>query len=166
MRFPAMLMIVGCSVLSVGGLALLPVAPATAQAIQTPWKLTITTKGTAGRSIQVKDAYGNMEKMEAAGQWVGIDLSFKNTSGTRRSAKDVFAIGTAKLIDGAGNTYDVDRDASPSAYGDELDKKPFEPGESRAIRLYFDTPKTAKIQRLSILGDDIKGEIQEFMVKF
>jgi hypothetical protein len=165
MRLPSILMIAGLVVGTVTAGIVRP-EPVAAQQIQTPWKLSITAKGPSGRVVQVKDASGEVNQVEAAGQWVGVNLTIRNNSKTRQSAKDVFSLGTAKLVDGKGHVYEVDADASPAVYGDSLDKKPFAPGEARTVRLFFDVPTSARITTLSILGDDVKGEIQEFRLKF
>jgi hypothetical protein len=137
---------------------------AQAQAINSPWKLTAGAKQFVGRKVQTKDIVGEVQTHEAAGQWLAVTLNIRNSSGTRQKSKDVFALGTAKLIDTAGRVYEVDADAAPQVYGDILDKAPFGAGETRSVRLLFDVPANVKIRQLTVLGDDVKGETQEFKV--
>jgi hypothetical protein len=138
---------------------------AQAQAINSPWKLTAGAKQFMGRKVQTKVLVGDVKTHEAAGQWLAVTLNICNSSGARQKSKDVFALGTAKLTDTSGRVYEVDADAAPQVYGDILDKAPFGAGETRSVRLLFDVPTNVKIRQLTILGDDVKGETQEFQVR-
>jgi hypothetical protein len=137
---------------------------AQAQGINSPWKLTAGTRQFVGRKVQTKDVIGEVETHEAAGQWLAVTLNIRNSSKARQKSKDVFTLGTAKLTDTAGRVYEVDSDAAPQVYGDILDKAPFGAGETRSVRLVFDVPTNIRIRQLTILGYDVKGELQEFPV--
>jgi Domain of unknown function (DUF4352) len=133
-----------------------------AEKIESPWKLGIESKRDAGAKIQ--SAGEDSKTLEAAGKWFVVMLSVENTSTDRQSAKNVFATTTAKLIDAAGKSYDVDTDAI-SIIDDTLDKKPFASGEARSVKLVFDIPKDAKPKHITLLGDDVKGVTRDFTAK-
>ncbi len=170
MRLPLILMLIGGIFLGAcGGVDAPPESGAmtveSPEKIDTPWKLTIGAQRDAGTKIQSVGFGGDTETLEAAGRWLVVMLNVENASQQRQSAKDVFALGSAKLVDGTGKTYDVDADAV-SILDDTLDKKPFEPGEARTIKLVFDVPKVGTPKHLTLLGDDVKGDVQDFVVKF
>jgi Domain of unknown function (DUF4352) len=170
MRLPLILTLIACTLLGACSGVAVPDAPeATATEapakIETPWALTIGAQRDAGAEIQSDGFGGETETLEAAGRWLVVMLNVENASKQRQSAKDVFSLSSAKLVDGAGKTYDVDTDAV-SILDDTLDKKPFEPGEARTIKLVFDVPKDAKPKQVTIWGDDVKGDVQDFIAKF
>lgn len=176
MRLPFVLMLVGCTLLGACSGVDAP-SDAEAQAevsekpekIETPWKLAIESQRNAGSKIQSDDPFGSGETktLEAAGNWMVVMLSVENSTAQKQSAKDVFALGTARLVDASGKEYDSDSDASASFDQAEiLDKKPFAPGEARSVKLVFDVPKGAKPKSIKVLGDDVKQQTQEFTVSF
>jgi hypothetical protein len=172
MRLPLILTLIACTFLGACSGVDVPDAPETTttateapEKIETPWALTIDSQRDAGGKIQGAEAGGDSETLEAAGRWLVVMLNVENASKQRQSAKDVFSLSSAKLVDGAGKTYDVDTDAV-SILDDTLDKKPFEPGEARTIKLVFDVPKDAKPKQVTIWGDDVKGDVQDFIAKF
>ncbi len=177
MRLPLIFLLIGC--VGLGACGGLDVAepesrPAAADkksaTFQTPWKLSIASQRNAGTKIQSDDAAGtgDTETLEAAGSWLVVMVTVENTSTQKQSAKDVFSTSSAKLVDATGAEHDADSDAV-SVYAQEesvLDKKPFTPGEKRSLKFVFDLPKGAKPKHLTLLGDDAKGEVQDFIVKF
>jgi Domain of unknown function (DUF4352) len=172
MRLPLILMLIACAFLGAcGGLDVPTESEATAAAVETPekidtpWNVTIDSQRDAGAKIQSAGFGGDTETLEAAGRWLVVMLNVENASKQRQSAKDVFLLSSAKLVDGAGKTYDVDTDAV-SILDETLDKKPFEPGEARTVKLVFDVPKGAKPKHITLLGDDVKGTVQDFVAKF
>jgi hypothetical protein len=172
MRLPLALILIACTFLGACSGVDVPDAPETTATatdapakIETPWALTIGAQRDAGAKIQGAESGGDSETLEAAGRWLVVMLNVENASKQRQSAKDVFLLTSAKLIDGGGKSYDVDTDAV-SILDDTLDKKPFEPGEARTIKLVFDVPKDAKPKQVTIMGDDVKGNAQDFAAKF
>jgi Domain of unknown function (DUF4352) len=172
MRLPLILILISCTFLGACSGITAPTEPeATAaevqapEKIETPWKLAINSQRDAGGKIQSAEFGGETKTLEAAGRWLVVMLNVENASRQRQSAKDVFALSSAKLVDGTGKTVDVDSDAV-SALDDTLDKKPFEPGETRTVKLVFDVPKGAKPKHITLLGDDVKGNAQDFIAKF
>lgn len=175
MRLPLVLMIVGCTFLGACGGADVAEKPSAevvevAEKIETPWKLSIESQRNAGAKIQEDDpnGLGDTKTLEAAGNWMVVMVSVENASAQKQSAKNIFLTSSAKLIDATGKEYDADADAV-SAYAQEeavLDKKPFAPGESRSLKFVFDVPKDAKPKHFKLLGDDAKGQAQDFIVKF
>jgi Domain of unknown function (DUF4352) len=172
MRLPLILMLITCTFLGACGGVDAPTDSAAKavkveapEKIETPWALTIGSQRDAGAKIQSAELGGETKTLEAAGKWMVVMLDVSNTSKQRQSAKDVFSVMTAKLIDDAGNSHDVDSDAV-SILDDTLDKKPFEPGGVRSVKLVFDVPKTAKPKHITMVGTDAKGNAQNFAVKF
>lgn len=134
--------------------------------IKSPWKWSIASHREAGAKIQgPPDFEGKTETMEAAGKWLVVMMRLQNASTIRQKADGTFVLTTAEITDIDGKVHEVDMNASDIA-GESLEGKPFNPGESRSVKLVFDIPQATKPQSITILGWDEQKEAQRFVTKF
>jgi hypothetical protein len=112
-----------------------------------PWRFSIQTLGSVGRTT--KNPLDPESTLEASGHWVYARVRITNTSKTRQSAKNLILSTGSTLISSNGKAYDLDDQATGFFY-DHLENRPFNPGESREINFFFDTPTRATFQRLEI----------------
>ncbi|MGL5063020.1 MAG: DUF4352 domain-containing protein [Microcoleus sp.] len=110
-----------------------------------PWQVSVQSLGSVGRNT--KDVVG--DNVEAAGHWVVARVRVTNSTNSRQSAKNVFYPSLAELTGARGKVYRVDTEASFQVY-ESLEERPFNPGESRDIDVFFDTPKSEAFQKLEI----------------
>lgn len=89
--------------------------------------------------------------LEAAGHWVSVRVRITNTSKNRQSAKNLILTTGSKLIGAKGVSYNLDDDATGYIY-ESYENKPFSPGESRDIQLFFDTPKNESFRHLEVVA--------------
>jgi hypothetical protein len=113
-----------------------------------PWLTTLQQVTSHGPKM--KDAIYEDKTLEATGQWVTAHVQVKNTSQSRQSLKDLFMWTGATIVDDKGSKKDVDMDVTDLAKVNDFDDKPFKPGEVRTIKLSFDIPEDAVIQRVDL----------------
>ena len=129
-----------------------------------PWSVTLQEVSSAGRTIRSPYEHDEGKQLQAAGQWVVARVRIQNNTSSRQSAKNVFYLNGAKIIDQNGRARELDNDASNWMSMDELiESKPFNPGESRDVILTFDMQSNARIQRLEI---PVKGSSADLKVNF
>jgi hypothetical protein len=137
MRFPSMLMITGCTLLSVGGLSLMP-TPALAQE-QRAWEFGVRgIHESTNHVLAITNADGEVENHETSGQWFGVDVQIRNISGRMRSGADI-QLGNTVIVDAQGHEYPVASEVSPIVYKGVI-IKPVNSGAGETVRLYFNLP--------------------------
>jgi hypothetical protein len=138
MRVSSMMLIAGCTVMTVGGLALTP-TPASASQERQPWHFRIqTVTESTNRVLSIKNADGKIERHETSGQWLGVDVQIRNVSGTMRSGADINLAGTT-IEDTQGREYGVATEVSPVVYTGAI-INPVNSGAGETVRLYFNLP--------------------------
>jgi hypothetical protein len=113
-----------------------------------PWLTTLQQVTSHGSKL--RDTIYEDKTLEATGQWVTAHVQVKNTSQSRQSLKDLFIWTGATIVDDKGSKKDVDMDVTDLAKVNDFDDKPFKPGEVRTIKLSFDIPEDAVIQRVDL----------------
>jgi hypothetical protein len=113
------------------------------------WHLSLQALGSTGRAM--RNPIDPDSTLKAAGQWVYVQVRITNTSATRQSAKNLILTTSSKLVNPSGKAYELDDIATEYVYN-RLEAKPFNPGESRDIYFFFDTPTNEIFQRLEIVA--------------
>ena len=113
-----------------------------------PWLLTLNKVTTQGPKMQ--DWIDDSKTHEATGQWATAHIQVRNTSKARQSLKEIFNWTGATILDEKGNKKEPDSDVTDITKLREFEEKPFTPGEVRTIKLSFDIPEDASIQRLDL----------------
>jgi hypothetical protein len=138
MRVSSMMLIAGCTVMTVGGLALTPTTALANQQRQ-PWHFRIqTVTESTNKVLSIKNADGKIERHETSGQWLGVDVQIRNVSGTMRSGADINLAGTV-IVDTQGRGYRVSPEVSPVVYTGTI-INPVNSGAGETVRLYFNLP--------------------------
>lgn len=113
-----------------------------------PWLITLVKATSQGP--KAKNWIDEDKTHEATGQWVTAHIQVKNTSKTRQSLKDVFFWPLATILDDKGGNKEADGDVTDPGKIIEFEDKPFAPGEVRIIKLTFDIPEQASVQRIEL----------------
>lgn len=113
-----------------------------------PWLITLNKVTSQGPKMP--DWLDDSKTHEATGQWATAYIQVKNTSQSRQSLKEIFHWTGATILDGKGIKKESDSDVTDSAKIIEFQEKPFTPGEVRTIKLSFDIPENASIQRVDL----------------
>jgi Domain of unknown function (DUF4352) len=111
-----------------------------------PWRISVQSLGSIGRNT--KNSYD--ENAEAAGHWVVARVRITNSTKTRQSAKNTFYPTLTEITGARGKVYKADSSVTTFRADDKLDERPFNPGESRDIDIFFDTPTSEAFQKLEI----------------
>ncbi len=160
MRLSSMMLIAGCTLMTVGGLALTPTT-ASARQQQKLWDFRIQkVKESTNKVLQITNSQGEIEQHKTSGQWLAVDVQIRNISGVRRSGADI-QLGRTVIVDKQGNGYSVSPEVSPVVYTGTI-LKPVNSGAGETVRLYFELPPQGiwrKELRMSA-GDG------EYVVKF
>jgi hypothetical protein len=138
MRVFSMMLIAGCSLMTVGSMAMTP-ASVLANQQERLWNFRIqkVTEST-NRVLEIKNADGEFERHLTNGQWLGVDVQIRNTSGMRRSGADI-DLGQTMIVDTQGLAYPVSPVVSPVVYTGTI-AQPVNPGGGETVRLYFNLP--------------------------
>jgi hypothetical protein len=137
MRVSSILLIAGCTLMTVGGLALMPTTALARE--QQDWEFRVrTVKESTNPILAITNAEGEVEKHSTAGQWLGVDVQIRNISGRMRSGADI-QLGSTMIVDTQGNEYPVAPEVSPVVYTGTI-IKPVNSGAGETVRLYFNLP--------------------------
>jgi hypothetical protein len=133
-----MMLIAGCTLMAVGGVALTPTTASASQQ-QKPWDFRIQkVKESTNKVLVITNAQGEVERHETDGQWLAVDVQIRNISGVRRSGADI-QLGSTLLIDKQNQSYQVSPEVSPVVYTGTI-IKPVASGTGETVRLYFNLP--------------------------
>lgn len=113
------------------------------------WHFSLQSLGSTGTTMKNPLAPGSI--LKASGHWVYVQVRITNTSSTRQSAKNLLLTTSSKLINPRGKAYDLNDIATEYVYN-RLGANPFNPGESRDIYFFFDTPTHETFQRLEMVA--------------
>ena len=120
------------------------------------WDVTAYNVRYLGPQVQ-----GKYELYEAAGTWIAVTVTCKNTTGQRQRPEDApLSTLFAEIIDTTGNTHNVDE--TELKYGVDLLSKPYAPNEARTEVWLFDVPEGTRASQLVVdpFGDTVRLPLQ------
>lgn len=120
------------------------------------WDVTAYNVRYLGPKVQ-----GQYQLYEAAGTWIAVTVTCKNTTGQRQRPEDA-PIGSlfTELIDTSGNTHNVNE--IELKYGTDLLSKPYALNEARTEVLLFDVPEGTRASQLVVdpFGDAVRLQLR------
>jgi hypothetical protein len=138
MRVSSMMLIAGCTLMTVGGLVLTPTTASASQQRRL-WDFRIqTVTESTNRVLSIKNADGEVERHGTSGQWLAVDVQIRNVSGMMRSGADI-DLGRTTIADTQGREYGVSSEVSPVVYTGAI-INPVNSGAGETVRLYFNLP--------------------------
>lgn len=122
-----------------------PLATIQTKANVKEWDVNVTNVRYLGPVVQ-----GKYELYEAAGTWIAVTVTFRNTAGKKQRADEEPNAFAAELIDTFGKKHDVKE--IELKYDLELMDKPYAPNEARTEVWLFDVPQGTRASQLVIEG--------------
>jgi hypothetical protein len=108
------------------------------------WDIQVTNVRYLGPVVQ-----GKYELYEAAGTWIAVTVTFRNTAGKKQRADEEPNAFAAELIDTFGKKHDVKE--IELKYDLELMDKPYAPNETRTEVWLFDVPNGTQGSQLALV---------------
>ena len=115
------------------------------------WDVNVSNVRYLGPVVQ-----GKYELYEAAGTWIAVTVTFRNTAGKKQRADEEPNAFAAELIDTFGKKHDVKE--IELKYDLELMDKPYAPNEARTEVWLFDVPQGTRASQL-VLENAIRFQL-------
>lgn len=120
------------------------------------WDVTAYNVRYLGPKVQ-----GQYQLYEAAGTWIAVTVTVRNTTGQRQRPEDAPLNSLfAELIDTSGNKHDLNE--TELKYDVDLLSKPFAPNETRTEVWLFDVPEGTRASQLVLdpFGDGVPLQLR------